>query len=1299
MFHEHPHNGVSESLSLAAVKPLRKLLTWCFLHLLVASDLPVELPTLFLWALSTSSSSSSSSFANSSENTDGVDNTSLELPMSFGYAAPRNNPAVAKISLLRCLHLYLGSPVEEACANLLQHRGVLWSSYGCPRMPTPHTRRTDRCYEQHMYDCAARAEEFLREEEENDEDGVAPGGQHKGRTPESVREAFALQCRWSRISAVVSRGNLVLLLASHVECAVDAALALVPATAATRNQSSGSHCILQSLGTLSLDLLLTMVRQGDEDVLAVVHRAFLLRTWRLFVSLVDASGGSSSALADEPQPGGAVAAVLRRQWLRVLAVMVRRSRATANFFFQANGEWSSSALLLVIVRRLQYVPDCGSINTCRFTVGHTDDDAVDDEEVCLALRLLSAGLVYGWGLRSVAELLLADQVAVAAVCKGKDKGPSEAGRSLCRDGGAPLFTLLEQAAIACSNILSSGHSGGEVSSQEEATQTSSCLLAFVRGNWAWMENKMLTGVSYPLRSAILAFLCAVFPNTTTTSSTFAPGNNKLPETSHKVAMAEMASEITAVDLASVRGRGTLSSVWDYTEQLVRTAEQHQGGVGSVTATALHLRGQSQELLHFAASQTSFDLRVLGAHIQVLALARAGTGAGVRERATCGRMERCELAFQLQRFVCAVAHVQMQQQTGPSNTDSSIRLISDCSELMNACCAIMETPFRLHLPKTSTSPALEVPPAVAPDLERGAVSAGLLMWHVQRIQQAGLVLLARFAASAFHLLGQDSSNSITTTAAQSVGDALVCLLSTHLVSVNAHSLSGALEVLFGAFLTYNLRICSADDQGGAVEVVAPVALSADIFLKVLGVPLQHATSSSSSAASSSSSALTGRFPLKSATEWLDLRSSVKATETGEGKASESAAAEAKVLSLQPGWAFRVLGGDLADSSFAAWLRVLDSLSSSRSAAAAAPSQDSNNQYLAEQLYHLMKLSTSDQAHKWFKTAAVGGYSDSVEFGYHLPGCHPSAVSAYRRLICRILLQAVGRSHTSFAVEFCSVVSKDFYNTTGLVSKFLKKGKASSSWRESLDGLLDLCDKAVDAALNQAVDPEVHSIVLTVLASPCVPWAVRQRVWSALSAVRLVHLLEDQECIQGLLPTLLLRPQQVIPRGVQSGRSAMCAESLALYTEVIDALTQLRATSDRTWSIVAVSVFQMARYLFVDAQEGSEDIKAVVTGQAAHLLAGLVKVAASKQVQGCWLLQAVLDMAAKVPQHAPATAAVVGAASDECSGVLEDLLATCAQSSTCNSISNVLIPERLCQLAVEYPSAVGNCTLAQIFLLLQ
>jgi hypothetical protein len=92
-----------------------------------------------------------------------------------------------------------------------------------------------------------------------------------------------------------------------------------------------------------------------------------------------------------------------------------------------------------------------------------------------------------------------------------------------------------------------------------------------------------------------------------------------------------------------------------------------------------------------------------------------------------------------------------------------------------------------------------------------------------------------------------------------------------------------------------------------------------------------------------------------------------------------------------------------------------------------------------------------------------------------------------------------------------------------------------------------------------------------------------VWAQLGgSVRLVHLMQDDAGIEEALPALLKPPH--VPSAVSVSQSLsvpavalVACESPSFYCTVVEALASLRSDSDRSWSIVRVALYQIARYL--------------------------------------------------------------------------------------------------------------------------
>lgn len=277
-------------------------------------------------------------------------------------------------------------------------------------------------------------------------------------------------------------------------------------------------------------------------------------------------------------------------------------------------------------------------------------------------------------------------------------------------------------------------------------------------------------------------------------------------------------------------------------------------------------------------------------------------------------------------------------------------------------------------------------------------------------------------------------------------------------------------------------------------------------------------------------------------------------------------------------------------------------------------------LASQIYTLLKMTAPDQAPKWTNSnSSQAGLAEGTA-----GEVNERAVFAYRLLLTH-LLKCIGNHSPSFTATFCRVVSKEYFATTGVMSSHrhrMRAAKSGPSKYVNLEGVLDLCEKALEAGLNQAIDERVHSVALIALSGPLVPWAARQRVWTQLSALRLVHLLEDRGTLLALLPLLLAHPGSTTEL-----RGPTSTESLSLYTEIVDALRTLRSASDRTWVITSVSIIQLSQFIFCETSVvlGHRASSNAITGQRAQLLTYLLSLA-EKDTEVAWIRKALFAYAA-------------------------------------------------------------------------
>ena len=1163
-----PETGVpcrSSSLSWEHTRQLRKLLCWCSLHMLCASDLPVELPTLLLWALSSNINAIANN--NSGYGNDGPDGLSeLQLAPSFGQAAPRNNPAVAKLGLLRCLRMYLCSPAEEVSADWLRRNSVLWSAYGLPRLAAPHTRRSGAAsYEQDMADSLERATKFLNEEDEeqqdDEEEGETRQRREKQRTPDSVAEAFALQCRWSRISAIVSRGSIIGLLASHAITAVEALLD----AASDKKSFSTSGDVITALGMASLQLLALIARQGNDDVLPVLYKQFLRPSWKAFVAMSDSEHVRSTE--------SDLHALFRCWWL-VLAELVVRDRAIAVFLFDTHAEWTDPVVLRLLLQNVDKdqnteVPGTDSVGS-------------------VVLRVLKSSLVFGLGFRCVTELLMADQVTYSA-----------ASVSTTSYSQVDVLTLLEQAAVSASAVLSSTErsiatTGGSrvpftlPKALEEVTQASSSILAFVKRQWNRLQSTVLNSTqNVEAKAAVLSLLSTIFSGARDPTSTVFEQHSKEIEAAYQM------TESLGAASCCLRGCGLIRSAVQFNAQLLAQEQQKAGG-GSVTAAMLHLSGQGSDLARFASDQEVFDSAA------VIDLIEAQCAAGVVIRRGSVDWLHCQeyILCLLRHLTCTVDLLKAGSALlDPSTVEGLVRSA-------DRCCSALETPFSLFAKSGVMNNASAVRAA------SGSVGEGVLMWHYQRIQQAGLILQVTGTAALLRRL------PLEMTIAKSLSDALDGLLASHLHSLTANSHCSILMALFRAYLR-RLVFASQSNGKGAMSVSADRYEENTAFHKSLCelVSAKAFGFDANQIESLAQGGISGTPLCRAAGDWLVLR--------GPGGSA---------IALKSNWAYEVLMGDLSSDHLADWLQVLLAQQTQRTVAASSIHAAHDDALLASQIYTLLKLSVSDQAQKW----AVG--TEKEQDGAVIES-NQRAVQVYRMLLIQ-LVSGIDQSKntSSFTAVFCQTVSKEYFATTGMMSAHRHKARAARSGPAkytSLEGILDLCEKALDAGLNQVVDEQLHAVVLVVLCSPLLPWAIRQRVWSQLASLRLVHLLEDKPTLLPLLPVLIpfLQPSFMPSKSVEGERfGPLSPESHSLYMEIINALSDLRSVEDRSWSITAVCIVQMTHFVFGGTSvylcdESSYKCSNQVRGQRAQLLLHLLELRDASS-ENAWISEGVLLHAASM-----------------------------------------------------------------------
>jgi hypothetical protein len=1131
------------------INQTRKLVVNCFLQLLCCSDLPVELPTLLLWALGTGALRPSGASVVQQEGED--DETGL-APSFGGSAAALHNPMAAKVALLRCVSHYLRSSAEEAANDYLRDVTLLWTTSGCPRLPTPHARRPNVAYEQYMRECAERSVRLLQEDHEESQEGQAPAA------PESVLEAFALQCRWSRIDALCSRSALVAQLLGHALTAAE--LITSAAGSGTASQTSASSQALVGMGREALTLLVTIVRQGGEQtVRKFTNQLVRAPVWSVVLELL------STPPADD------VMQSMRCQWWRLLSEVGMRDRAAAVKLW--SGAESLAPTLLRVTLSALHASGGGVV--------------AGVEEGRLALVFLRCCLAYDTGISTVTELLLA--------LKLQGNGLMSLDSPVAPD----VLLVLEQAAVTCAALVrrevasidraatgTGGNSRSALSQgAEEAVQAASALLSFIKQHMNQFEAVLFgtegSRVYSRAQGAMLSLLCAVFSGVNTNLPTFETVDGHTVE-DH--AFRCLAAEVHVA--TKLRGDGLIPALMHLTEVMVAQQRQvdDKGQVGSVDATALHVQGQCAELLQGCVARRLFSVPSLQAVVtEAVAVVRNDGGSNHDVVAV-------EALFLLQRFVGVVCCASGRTE---EEVTAALAACDMCAQALNA-------------------PSLAASTMAGPEMTSGAVAgavcAGLFQWHLQRVQQASTLTQLNVAASC----------CVASPSGTQSKQRLLRFLQNHLGSQRPHSTVFFAPVLAAVTRSYvRYLVCSV---GVVVQGTAEETLVQHSAAQKYAVLLQQHDDfinlvCDATVKGFGSQYLGAALPVKnSLSDWM------AAAET-EGTAS------LQMPHLKSNWMFDVLGSAaLSGSHLSTWLMILSNLHSV--ADDTTDGSQGSAGVLAERVYALLKLGAADQANKWQDG------TDGSE------GCDEAAVEAYRHLLFTLVRSALQTGLDQFCQGLCQITATEFAQGPGMLAAMRRNksarnrgtGGKSQVQRVDLDGILELCEKVLDAALNQTIDVGVHGAALLVLASPCVPWAVRQRVWAQLGEVGLVHLLEDRDGVQELLPVLLNHVQQD-----QDG-SAGLRENAALYCDMANALASLRCAADRQFSIVAVSVQQMARFTFAscvavehNAQHGAVE-GVVLRGPAAHVLAHLQQLL--QEGDGAqWLVQAVLDAAAALVSGPP------------------------------------------------------------------
>jgi hypothetical protein len=363
-------------------KKLRRLLSFTLL-VLSAVDLPPDLPVLLLMALQMK---------------------------DLQKTAFQNDVVI-------CLKNYLCSDTEEKAAQ------YIWSPFdgdrSCPILPMPHVRRSEVSYEEHIGDCSVKLHKQYEETDENNEDGKF--------TNLPIYQAFALRCRFGRVDVMVAESTLVPILVSVVDEGVKLHSFL-------EKFSSQTNSLLQT-SLLSIYILCTLSRQGNEHTIQTIQESVIKKLWKKFTRLdSDISQENIDILSQASWNS------LLTSWWRLLTELSRRDPTFLEWMWK-NG---IGVKILGLILRFE---------SRRFNPLFNESF----EDVVWAMRLWRIGLCSGFGLDQVSEFLLAVQIPRL----NQESDNSNVNINNYRTGLSirndlytlELFQLLEQATISVSKEL------------------------------------------------------------------------------------------------------------------------------------------------------------------------------------------------------------------------------------------------------------------------------------------------------------------------------------------------------------------------------------------------------------------------------------------------------------------------------------------------------------------------------------------------------------------------------------------------------------------------------------------------------------------------------------------------------------------------------------------------------------------------------------------------------------------------------------------------------------------------------
>lgn len=1137
------------------INRLRKVIVSLLIHLLCTSDLPVELPTLLLWAVTSS-------------NTSGISSMGIN----------------SKLALLRCIRFYLFSPIEELCSSIIRDSSILWSSYYIPGLSTPHNRRVDVKYELFLLECSEKVKNIYGSSEETD-----PSNKNA-----NINELFALKCRWGRVDIFAKNEYMDSNLIAQISLYITNAISYI-----INNNIEHSSCQSSSmemnyfLGVQALEVLTSFLRQGRTCTVSLIRDAILDVFITQFILLIDFTNSELSNMKFQ---------LFRLAGWKFLIELGIRDRNSSEYLF-GRPHATTYCLHSLMVRRFT-------------TVWGYDNESVTSfhiEESKLIFRLLKVSLVYGTGLQCCSEMLLAIMIKSAST-------NSLAVNELIQDNFiyAEIFNLLEQAVVTTSSILAHHTSSsretfiqvkGDEKFLTDAVEFSRSVLAFTKQYWLTIETYIsrqniivaqhndaapLSAIQISMISSVISFICSLFIcRCPLNKQSFSESESYSSDRSYCNAV--LAQRIN--NNICLRGLGLIDSIHLFVQSQVSVVNHHSH---TIVASIVHLDGQCMELLDLCCEQQFLEIRFV-LNFSDLLLSK------ISHHLKKVDWKTAEFILSLQRYI-SVSYLTYLYNISFNLKFSTILLKThtyeqfDCTvKLMQLCSDLMVVEDKIVL-------------------KLGSVSSGLFQWHLQRLYHASVLLNILFRSSIVLIskgTGMSYSNNVIHNA-QSVSYHSVLeqnnlndfnvLVSKCLHTFNSYIFSGVHKFIFFSYLkclvctsvrkelhkqiinnssstTDVVVVLNENNYSGMEEKYSNIYM--DIYNSLFNKKslVQDLNILSIDNILNNYNVISGMkycASINSSDEWLMVS---KSEEESENVLLYLSCTHPYMQS----WPYKTLmrlsgGGDTLDI----WLQVLniDFVNLIGSNNSSSMRESSILYDMAFAIHSLIQLANSDHMNNWLLNDIDSDESKSIELNINI-----SAVESYSALLQKLsfyvlyLENKLRIENYSFASEFTLVAQNEF-SSSNLVAKVIGEMKphSTNNMRNKTQGILDICDKSIEAVINQVITYEVHAATIITLIAPNMPWMIRLRVWKQVGELKLLHLMNNEEYLVSVLPLHILRPKYIsnsnnsINNKNQFVSQQSVCESFSLYVTMIEALSKLRVESDRSMGIVAIALFQISHFIF-------------------------------------------------------------------------------------------------------------------------